>query len=246
MDGNTIRYNVLLGVDSLFSGTSPGYNDRQISSIINRAQRRVFRDRAKLFDTNEKIKSMLSPLLKRASYVDHSLSAQKINATTDVTIIDFPHTITGYIVGKFLTLPSESNFIVEETAKITKSAVTTQVNIVLPITYDYINKNYKNRYKKPSVDLIWRLDAKLESSKRVVELVLPEGYTVNDYIVSYLKYPVDIVVDTKSPFTNLTSCEITDPSFNDEIIGEAIKIITASLNDSSYEIEAAEKKFDEN
>jgi hypothetical protein len=189
---------------------------------------------------------MLAPVTKRASYIDHSLALQKINATSDVTITNFPHTITGYTVGSFFTLPVDSNFVVEETAKITKSAVTTQVNIVLPITYDYFNKNYKNRYKKPSVDLIWRLDTKLESSKPVVELILPEGYTINDYIISYLRYPTDIVVDTKSPFTNMTSCDITDQSFNDEIIGESIKIITASLNDSNYEIEAAEKKFDEN
>lgn len=245
MTANDLRYNILVGVDSLFQATGPGYNDKQISSIINRAQRRVFRDKARVFDKDEKTKRILSPLIKRGSYIDQGNASQKIDPTTDVTIVDYPHTITNYVTGIFLTLPTETNFIVEESASITKSAVTTHVDIVLPITYDYFNKNYKNRYKKPSVDLLWRLDAKLESSKPVVELILPYGYTINDYLITYLRYPTDITVNVGTPGSQV-SCEILDASFQDEIIGEAIKIITASLNEEGYQTAAVEKKFDEN
>lgn len=242
MTGNDLRYAILVGVDSLFTSTAPGYNDKQMGVIINRAQRRVFRDKAKLFDTDEKIKRMLAPVVKRGSFIDQGNATQKINATTDVTIIDYPHT-TSTITGTFFTLPADTAFLVEEAIKLSIGGVPTQPAIVLPITYDYYLKNYNNRYKKPSVDLVWRMDAKLESSKPVVELIYPNTHTVYDYLISYLKYPTDITVVTGG---SSTSCEIPDPSFNDEIIGEAIKIITASLNDSSYEITAAEKKFDEN
>jgi hypothetical protein len=250
MNANDLRYGILVGVDSLFAGTAPGYNDKQISSIINRAQRRVFRDKAKIFDTDEKVKRMLAPLLKRGSYVDMGNASQRIATTTDVTIIDYPHT-TSLLTGTFYTLPVEVGFLVEEIVKLSIGGVITQADIVLPITYDYFSKNHKNRYKKPSTNLVWRMDAKLELEtvaqvlRPCVELIYPNTHTISDYIISYLKYPVDITVCIGTP-ANQVSCEITDTSFQDEIIGESIKIITASLNDASYEVVATEKKFDEN
>jgi hypothetical protein len=131
----------------------------------------------------------------------------------------------------------------EEIVKLTLDNVTTQVDVTLPIGYDYFSKNHRNRYKKPSENLVWRMDAKLESSKPVVELIYPNQYVIGDYIVSYLKYPTDLSV-VIGGVSN--SCEIPDKSFNDEIVGEAIKIITASLNEEGYQVVAAEKKFDEN
>jgi hypothetical protein len=86
LDANSLRYNILVGVDSLFQGTGPGYNDKQISSIINRAQRRVFKDKAPNFDKDEKTKRILAPLLKASS-----LLRTDIVATTDATIINYPH-----------------------------------------------------------------------------------------------------------------------------------------------------------
>jgi hypothetical protein len=238
MTANELRYNVLVGVDSLFSGTAPGYNDRQISSIINRAQRRVFKDKAPLFDTNEKIKRILAPVVKRGS-----LGEGDIVATTEASIIDYPHT-TNNMKGEFFTLPDDLAFIVEEGVKLDLSGTVNDIAIVFPITYDYFLKNYKSRYKKPCADLVWRMDAKLDGGHPCVELIYPDTYTVDDYIVSYLRYPDDITVNVGTPGSQV-DCEILDQSFQDEIISESIKIITASLNDQGYEVAVNEKKFDE-
>jgi hypothetical protein len=89
------------------------------------------------------------------------------------------------------------------------------------------------------------MDAKLDSTKPVVELIYPVTHDINDYRITYLRYPTDITVNVGTPGSQV-SCEILDPSFQDEIIGESIKIITASLNEEGYQISAAEKKFDEN
>lgn len=239
MTTRDLRYNVLLGVDSLFEGTAPGYNDKQLSAILNKAQRRVFRDKVKLFDTDEKIKRMLSPTLRRGTLV-----LGDITATAEAAIVDYPHTITNYVTASFYTLSGDVARIVEEGVYLTKDAVTTGPAIVLPISYDYFTKNYKSRYKKPYVDLVWRMDTKLESTSPTVEIIYPSGYTVADYKISYLKYPVDLVVDTTAPYTNEINCEISDVSFQDEIVGEAIKIITASLNDEGYQNTVIEKQFD--
>ena len=244
MTANDLRYNILLGVDSLFEGTGPGYNDKQISAIINRAQRRVFKDKAPRFDKDEKTKRILAPLLKGAS-----LSKGDIVATTDVSITHYDHS-TNSLTGTFYTLPTTAStnvlgFIVMEYVILVAGDTTTDPVIVLPITYDYYLKNYNNRYKKPSVDLVWRMDAKLDSGNPVVELIFPSSETISDYQINYLRYPKDITVNVATPASQV-SCEITDQSFQDEIVGEAIKIITASLDEEGYQVSAAEKKFDEN
>lgn len=242
-----MRYQILLGVDSLFEGTAPGYNDRQMSAIINRAQRRVFTDKAPLFDTNEKIKRILSPLTKRQSLLNGG-----IVETTESTITDFPHE-TDLMTGHFYTLPSDVGFIVEEGVTMDDGTDVSDLVIVLPITYDYFLKNYRNKYKMPQVnnridDVVWRLDAMLETIDDVVypciELIYPSDFSVDNYFVSYLRYPEDITVNIAVPASQV-DCGITDKSFQDEIISESIKIITASLNDEGYQVAVAEKKFDE-
>lgn len=243
MTANQLRYNILIGIDSLFEGTAPGYNDTQISSIINRAQRRVFSNIAPLFDSNEKIKRILSPLTKRGS-----LTNNDIVATTESTIIDFPHT-TDLMTGEFFTLPDDVGFIVEESVVMDDGTDVSDLVIVLPISYDYFLKNYRNKYKQPQVnnridDLVWRLDAMLDDGHPCVELIYPDDFTVDNYVVSYLRYPNDITVNVGTPASQV-DCEIKDSSFQDQIITESIKIITASLNDEGYQVAVAEKKFDE-
>jgi hypothetical protein len=239
MQANDIRYQILLAVDSLFSNTAPGYNDKQISAIINRAQRRVFRDYAKLFDTSEKVKRILAPLINSASVV-----RSNIVAATHTDIINYPHS-TSTLDSTFYALPAAVGRIVEEQAILHDGTTTTQPVIVLPITYDYYLKNYNNKYKKPYVSLIWRMDDKLEDGKPCIELIYPRAYHINDYVISYLKYPTDIRVNVATPGSQI-DCDIIDTSFQDEIIGESIKMITASLNGEDYQTTAVEKKFDEN
>jgi hypothetical protein len=241
MTANEIRYNILLSVDSLFEGTAPGYNDRQMSAIINKAQRRVFRDRVKLFDTDEKTKRMLSPLISRGSLLQGDISL-----TADTSITNYNH-VTANLDSTFYTLPSDVARLVEEYASlevIATSVILTPV-LIYPITYDYFLTNYSNRYKKPYEELVWRLDTKLETSRYTVELIYPNTCTMNDVNISYIRYPIDIVVNVGTPGSQV-SCEIIDVSFHDEIVGEAVKIITASLNDEGYQVSEVEKKFDEN
>ena len=241
MTANELRYNILLGVDSLFQGTAPGYNNKQMSSIINRAQRRVFRNKAKIFETDEKTRRILAPLLEKGT--TRNLD---IVTTVDVSIIDYPHSTTT-LDTTFYTLPDKVGYLVEEFVILERVSdnVKTDPVIVFPITYDYFTKNQISRYKKPHAKLIWRMDAALENEQPVVELIFPRTHTIYDYYAAYLRNPIDIVVDTVAPI-NQTDCEITDQAFQDAIVVEAVKIITASLNDQGYEVANAEANFDEN
>lgn len=241
MTANDIRYNILLGVDSLFQGTAPGYNKRQMDSIINRAQRRIFRVKARLFDTDEKVKRMLAPLTKRASFLQGT-----IVQTADPLILDYPHSTSALDV-QFYTLPLDAGYLVEEFAKLERLSdnVVGDPVIVFPITYDYFTKNHNSRYKKPHEKLIWRMDTSLENDSPVVEIIYPRTHTIDDYFVAYLRFPNDIETNTVNPGAQV-NCEVPDESFHDEIVVEAIKIVTASLNDEGYQVAGAEANFDEN
>lgn len=234
MTSTELKYHVLLGVDKLFEGAAPGYNDLQISAILNRAQRRVFNKYRELFDKDEKIRKMLAPVTKRASLLEADI-APSISTT-------YAHTN-----GAYYSLPTDVAQLVEEYVTFIEEAgppeVVSDPVIVFPITYDYYTKNYKNRYKKPYAELVWRMDAGFDPNNEMyyVELITDGENPIKDYVITYLKHPDEMVVDSTG--ANEVDCEIIETQFQEEIIAEAIKIIVAALNDEGYQVAAAERQF---
>ena len=163
-------------------------------------------------------------------------------STTDNTIktVTVALDLYKHTNGRYYTLPSNVGFITEEYVKITPvgGAAITKPVLVKPITYDYYVKNYENRYKKPSIELIWRLDYNYDSAQTgyIVELIT-DGSTIDSYHISYLKYPQNMVIGT-------TNCEIIDETFHDEIVSESVKMITAALNDEGYSVAVNEANSD--
>jgi len=241
MQANEMKYQVLLGIDSLYENAAPGYSDIQISAILNKAQRRVFNEKKKLFDSNEEIKRILSPLNRRANIISGTIT--KVTGTT-----------YAHLNGEFYLLPVDAAKITEEFVKLKVSlSPLTYSNpvIVLPITYDYYAKNYDNSFKKPCDKLVWRLDYNTNTvvdgdesiTKYVVELITDGLLEIGDYQISYLKYPSDIVVNTVTT-TSQVDCEILDKNTQDEIVSEAIKIISGILSEEGYQVALNEKNFD--
>lgn len=239
MNANEMKYQVLLETDFIFENTAPGYSDIQISAFLNKAQRRVFNEKKKIYDTDEQVKRILSPLNKRAS-----LLGGTINVATETT---YTHPN-----GTFYALPSDLGKITEEFVQF--SLLTNPVTygnpiLVYPINYDYYTKNYDNKYKKPYEKLVWRLDYNTESSgspvitKYVVELITDGLNTIGDYRIAYLRFPTDITVNTVTPASQV-SCEILDKNFQDEVVSEATKMIKTALNDEGYQVAVNEKTFD--
>ena len=229
-----LKYHVLLGVDKHFENAAPGYNDIQMSAILNKAQRRVFKKYRELFDRDEKVRKILSPVLSRGSLLEADIIKSNDNTYTHPN-------------GWFYALPEGTAYLVEEYVTLdlgTNPATYSDPVLVYPITYDYYVKNYKNRYKKPHTDLVWRLEAGYENEDElyVVELITDGVYEIYDYFIVYLRYPTDIIVDITG--VEETPCEIVDQGFHDEIVSEAIKIIVAALNDEGYQVAAAERTFD--
>lgn len=229
MTAAEMKFAVLLGIDSIFENTAPGYNNLQIQTFLNKAQRRVFKEKKKVYDRDETVKRMLSPLNKRGSLLEGD-----ITLTTDVTLIPYVHPN-----GTLYSLPDDVGFLTEEYVKLlTAPAVYSDPVLVFPITYDYYSKNYNSRYKKPYEGLIWRMDYSVEDDDHyVVELITDGTDIIGDYIISYLRFPVDMVIGS-------VDCEILDDNFQDEIVSETIKMIVAALNDEGYQVAMNEKTSD--
>ena len=238
MTSSEMKYAVLLGVDSIFENAAPGYNNLQIENFLNKAQRRIFNTKKKIYDIDETVKRMLSPLNKRGSFLEGDIV---LTINTDLTDYTHPN-------GTLYSLPEDVGFIVEEYVKFLTAPATHSNPIpVFPITYDYYTKNYDSRYKKPYEKMVWRLDYSTETIAHVppaaptvnyvVELITDGINIIGDYVISYLRFPVDIEI-------GVADCEILDSNFQDEVVSEAIKMIVAALNDEGYQVAMNEKNSD--
>lgn len=246
MTANELKFSLLLYYDKMFEYGAPAYDDRQISVILNKAQRRVFNryympNRNKFnegFESSEKRRGDLEQFIR-----DITLTSAD---SSDVQIGAHPN-------GKFYDLPDDFLYALEESV-ITSDSTPNEIT-VLPIKHDYYRANINNPYKKPYENLVWRMDFSRtdhgedggddytgRTSKRV-ELILKTGSTLSSYRVRYLIQPPDILCDEITP-SNQIHC-ILDESLHDEIVDEAAKIAVAATKPEMYQIFDAEQKNNE-
>jgi hypothetical protein len=90
---------------------------------------------------------------------------------------------------KMFSLPNDIMFIVAETATIssTDTCLNGKVVTVKPITHDEFMVSYKNPFRKPNTNKVFRVDISKENSSNTVELVSSEN--LSQYNIRYVKYP---------------------------------------------------------
>ncbi len=246
MTANDMKYTLLLLYDSMFEYSAPAYDDRQISVILTKAQRRIFNryympNRNKFnegFESSEKRRGDLEQFIRNAELTSDDESASQTGVHPD---------------GVFYDLPDDFLYALEESA-ITSDSTPNEIT-VLPVKHDYYRANIKNPYKKPYSNLVWRMDFSRtdhgedggddytgRTSKRV-ELIFNSGSTLSTYRVRYLIQPSDIVCDEITP-ANQVHC-ILDESLHDEIVDEAAKIVVAAVKPEMYQISDTEQKNNE-
>jgi hypothetical protein len=133
-------------------------------------------------------------------------------------------------------LPSNFMFSVEEAVMLYKNNSTTikhsKETKVVPVTYDEYSANISNPYKKPYIDLVWRMDTSgrsmLNNNMRT-ELILPKNNILDYYRLVYIAKPPAIVCG--SPQVN---CILND-SVHGDIIDEAVVMASAALKQQDYQ-----------
>ena len=192
-------YNVILDIPTI-----------DIEYYLTEGQRRVFEKWYELFETSEKARKVLSPLvlsvdLDRATYIS-------------VGTGQYPY-------GEYWTLPTDLAYTLKEEATININAcevvtLTTQDWLRVytkPINLDYYSLNVSNPFKKPYSGMVWRVDVS-DTNDKVHMLITGGNYRVETYHITYLSYPTAISIQTN---TDTLLSEIV----HQDIVDEATKVV---------------------
>lgn len=131
-----IRFGTL-NQDKVFTST-------EISYYLNLAQRTIFEELLKDYDSDDRVKVILYGLLKSKKFNGSELVAP---------------TLGGKPNSKIVTLPDDFKVAKGESAQIQTSSGIEKIVRVKSISQDYYNLNINNPFKKPCEDLVWRLDS---------------------------------------------------------------------------------------
>lgn len=147
------------------------FTSSEIDVYLNKAQRSLFEELVPLYDDDDRIKRILFPLLRTKVYTS------LIKATNGKTI--------GSV---YVELPSDFKIVKGERAVIFLVDGSSTSVRVKSVSQDYFNLNINNPFKKPYVDLVWRMDyPNEESSNKRHELIPGVGNTISEYALRYIK-----------------------------------------------------------
>lgn len=246
MTANEMRLNFLIKYDKITNFAAPGYEDSEISILLNTAQERFiktvynpkgnkYRDG---FEETEKRRKDLSELVRGPR--DNSGNLVTSASSNQNGIVEF---------GKLFDLPEDCWYVIYEEAITNRTNCKTQQPLrvpIRPITHDEYVLNKKNPNRKPYVSgtdgLAWRLDFSKENTTSVNkrhEIITDGTFNINDYLIRYVKKPQTIVVDYLNP-ANQVNCEL-DSGVHDEIVDIAVRIATGITDPQQYQIKLNEE-----
>lgn len=194
------------GMDKLDALNYPNFLPEEIDLLLNQAQDRYVKQRYGLNN------------IKRQSFEETQKRTEDLkNLVRAITLIPAAYATDNINVNaRFVTLPLDHWFIIQERASITYedcngNDLTTSVRIK-PIQHVEFDVIIEDPFKKPNKEKVLRL---MENGR--VELITDSTTTLNSYYLRYIKQPVRISVSTP------TNCELSDHT-HQEIVDEAIKI----------------------
>lgn len=186
----------------------PNFLPEEIDLILNDAQDRYVKQRygfnnlkRQSLEETQKRTEDLKNLILNAVIVPSAYASDNIDTSA-----------------RFITLPTDHWFIIQERASITCSicgANVTQLVEVIPTTHAEFSKVIKDPFRQPNNDKILRL---MENGR--VELV--SSCTIADYRLRYLKKPVRVSL------TGNVTFELSDHTHS-EIVDEAVKVALENI-----------------
>lgn len=224
----SVEFDILL--NQRFSTEGTFYMDEYEKSILlTQAQEALVEDYYKIFETSEKARRALTPIV-RTGAVSYDSS---FNTTYDSLKIDS--------TSKLFKVPSEVRYILSEQI-IDGSSNRYKVK---PITHDDYEEIRKNPFRQSSSSKSWNRALRLDLSysagtEQIIEIVYPT--TISSYKFRYLKYPKPIILEDVFPtekfdeyyydireLSTATTSEL-DVSVHQEILSRAVDLAYKILN----------------
>ncbi len=202
--------------NNIKSQSAPGLDEYEKSVLLTQAQEDYIKGLYSGF--NRTTDSFEETESKRRS-LDKLIKQVVITPTSGI-----PSTIKIDTNSVFFELPSNLMYILKENITIGATATCSTPTIldILPIKLDEYNKQKDNPFRKPKLSnkRAWRLENN-NAGLRYSEIVAPEGATITNYTVRYLKKPNPIVL-----------ADLTEAPYNDEVSIDGITAITECELDS--------------
>lgn len=255
-----MRYEFMVGYDKIANLSAPGYNDAEVSVLLNQAQ-------------EEFVKKTYQPLGNkyRQGYEQSEKRRKDLSILTETAYLNsYTYSATlNHPNGKFWLLPTNLLYCIQEeviininseceevdyTEIVSRPATITSITVsdddsrdlmripVRPITHDEYNYIIKSPFKKPSRKKALRLDYNNDNTpiQRTHELITDGTYVIVNYFVRYIRKPISIVVDRAVP-ANMVDCELDD-SVHREIIAISIRMATGITKPEEYQIKSVEEQ----
>ena len=218
-----------------------GYNNEEISRFLTLAQlkyikQRVFANRNEVgegFEYGTKRTIELAELKKYALFIN-----------------------TGWVTGKYsnsvqIDLPNDYLYNIQELVDITHGGTVYTSVQVLPVNEDNYIEDIKNPFRQPNHRMIWRMElanltvhtGNTDNEVNIKALLIGDSNTtINNYRLTYIRYPNDITVDTRTP-SNQRHCELNE-STHDEIVRLAVEMALGATGNEKYQIGIRESNED--
>lgn len=148
------------------------YTSQEVDYYLNLAERTLFEQILPEYDDDDRIKTILFPLLS-------SVESTRFSIPTELS--DRPKSVVNL-------LPTNFKVAKGERATITQSTGSIKSVRVKSVSQDYYNLNIENPFKKPCDELVWRLDyPNSVNTTKQHELALGDGCTIQTYFLRYIK-----------------------------------------------------------
>ena len=247
MTATEMGYEFDVGYDKITNFDAPGYEPKEKSTFLTKAQEELVLDIQRGSSYSEMNKRVLDILKTKVEILAAAMSAGP------------------YTNSFWATLPTTAFSVVNERATLTPSVnhfytgqVFTDVR-VKPIDDDYYHLNINNPHKKPSYELVWRLDYGEDDSgwKSKVAYVIEANEVLTSVQIHYYRKPAPIIIlDSAyvagdgsidgialSGFTGTDQdCELNKITHRD-IVDKAVKFAYAALQDQKgFQISSAKEQ----
>lgn len=213
----------LRGYDKIASLAAPGYEDEEISGLLNEAQERLIKRR--INPDGNKYKTGFQETEKRRKELDALLQSSKNDDGTIKTSVSANQNGKVDENGVIYNLPEDIWLPVLEWV-VTDDTCNT-IKDVIPTSDDEYLQIRKNPFKKPNSRKVIRLDSNRYSNIVRHEIVTDGNYNIVEYHVRYIKKPVSIDIE------NEIDCELNE-MFHREIVEDAVSLALERAQQQRY------------
>jgi len=227
-----MKYEFVVGYDRITNFDAPGVEPREVSTFLTKAQEQLVLD-----------------ILENNSYIEFNKRTVDV-LKTKAEVLAATMAAGPYTNSFWATLPSTAMQVVNERATLTPTAshfytgqVFTDVR-VKPVDDDYYHANIKNPFKKPTHELVWRLDYGSSGTSKLAYVIEANEVLTSVQIHYYTKPAPIIVLDTNyaagetmegidlnASHTAADLDCVLNKITHREIVARAVKLAYAALQD---------------